>query len=342
VARQAGERAVLEQRWQRRIDLEAQVQAAEAALVAVAADIAAVAPECGVAAGSAEAAVTGLAAWQEERGVRLSALDAARQDWDRLQQALGESTLGTLEADASGLRVTADGLAAGLDPVELEAFTPDELSATHAEQLAATVARLAQQRTRIETSLGSDLRDAPSVAEAEEALDAARRERSRLDRLKDTLERTEKFLQSAQERVHREFAPRLQAEINGPLAAVTGGRYREVFVDPQDLNVRVRTPDQGLREARLLSHGTAEQVYLLLRVAMAEQLTTPGERCPLLLDDITVQSDAVRSRTILETLHGISARTQVILFTQEDDVLAWARDHLAGPGDRLQVLPPVG
>ena len=45
------------------------------------------------------------------------------------------------------------------------------------------------------------------------------------------------------------------------------------------------------REARLLSEGTREQIYLLLRVAMAEHLVTTGETAPLLLDEVTVQSD---------------------------------------------------
>jgi uncharacterized protein YhaN len=103
-------------------------------------------------------------------------------------------------------------------------------------------------------------------------------------------------------------------------------------VDPEDLNVRVRLPNGSLQPAHLLSHGTAEQVYLLLRVAMAERLTKPDEVCPLILDDVTVQSDGERTRTILETLHAVSAERQIILFTQEEDVLSWAETTLAGGG----------
>ena len=116
------------------------------------------------------------------------------------------------------------------------------------------------------------------------------------------------------------------------LSQITGGRYSEVRVDPENLNIRVRLPDGTFQLAELLSHGTAEQVYLLLRVAMAERLTKPEEVCPLILDDVTVQSDGERTRCILETFLTISTERQIILFSQEDDVLAWAEANVANNG----------
>ncbi|MDE0441384.1 MAG: hypothetical protein OXL38_04600 [Gammaproteobacteria bacterium] len=38
---------------------------------------------------------------------------------------------------------------------------------------------------------------------------------------------------------------------------------------------------------------------------------------------------------VLETLLAISESTQVVLFTHEDDVRDWAREHLAEPSDHL-------
>jgi uncharacterized protein YhaN len=103
-----------------------------------------------------------------------------------------------------------------------------------------------------------------------------------------------------------------------------------VRVDPEDLNVRVRLPNGTLQSAHLLSGGTAEQVYLLLRVAMAERLTKPEEVCPLILDDVTDQSDGDRTKSILETLKTISAERQIILFSQEEDVLRWVEENIKG------------
>jgi uncharacterized protein YhaN len=62
------------------------------------------------------------------------------------------------------------------------------------------------------------------------------------------------------------------------------------------------------------------------------------------LDDVTVQADTTRTGALLDLLHAMSRERQVVLFTQEDDVLSWAENHLDAPQDRLVRLspPPVG
>jgi hypothetical protein len=139
-----------------------------------------------------------------------------------------------------------------------------------------------------------------------------------VNRLRETLQLTKEYLAKAQTRVHRNVAPLLAASVSTRLSHVTHGRYADVVVDPQDLMVHVRLPDGASVPAQLLSHGTAEQVYLLLRVAMVERLAKQDEPCPLVMDDITVQSDTQRTTAILETLQMLAGERQIILFTQED------------------------
>ena len=97
----------------------------------------------------------------------------------------------------------------------------------------------------------------------------------------------------------------------------------------------VRSWSGPWREAALLSHGTAEQIYLLLRVALADQLTRPGEVCPLILDDPTPHFDAARTVAVLELPHQLAETRQIVLFSQEREVLAWAEQHLTEPEHRL-------
>ena len=107
-------------------------------------------------------------------------------------------------------------------------------------------------------------------------------------------------------------------------------------MDPASLRVSVKEAATGQwRDARLLSEGTREQIYLLLRVAMAEHLVTTGERAPLLLDEVTAQADGERKRQLLEVLHRLSTERQVILFTHDDEVLAWADGALRVPDDAV-------
>ncbi|MDO8472564.1 MAG: chromosome segregation protein SMC, partial [Dehalococcoidia bacterium] len=146
----------------------------------------------------------------------------------------------------------------------------------------------------------------------------------------------------AQDKVHRTLAPRLRDALKPWLQAVTGGRYTDVTVDPETLMVQVSGDGSSWRNAALLSHGTAEQIYLLLRVAMARLLTKPGEVCPLLFDDVTVHCDPTRQNAILHILHAVSRDQQVILFSQEPETLGWAKEHLSKQRDRLIELASSG
>ena len=88
-----------------------------------------------------------------------------------------------------------------------------------------------------------------------------------------------------------------------------------------------------------MSHGTTEQIYLLLRLALARHLATRSEIAPMILDDITVQSDVNRTEAVMELLREVSCERQVVVFSQEPEVLEWARLRLDRPQDSVQLLP---
>ena len=158
--------------------------------------------------------------------------------------------------------------------------------------------------------------------------------------LDQTLAKTRDLLSAAQDRVHRSLAPLLRDALKPWLHAVTQGRYQDVRVDVETLAVTVSGDGGSWREGSLLSHGTAEQIYLLLRVVMSRHLTKNGETCPLILDDVTVHCDPDRQREILSLLHEVSGKQQVILFSQEPETLAWAEEHLSDVRDQLIELDP--
>ncbi|MFZ0215885.1 MAG: hypothetical protein WAM30_08060, partial [Candidatus Dormiibacterota bacterium] len=172
-----------------------------------------------------------------------------------------------------------------------------------------------------------------SVPEAEEAQRRAEQEVIRVKALDRALQLTKTFLEAAQDRVHRDIAPVLVHTLQRWLPAVTSGRYVDATVDPATLEVRVCGAERAWRDAATLSRGTQEQIYLLLRIAIVEHLTGRGERAPLLLDEVTVHSDEERTASLLGLLHQLAADRQIVLFTQERSVAAWARGHLTAPRD---------
>ncbi|MXW55484.1 MAG: AAA family ATPase [Gemmatimonadales bacterium] len=291
--------------------------------------------QVGVSAEDPEDLAAALERWRAGRERVLEEAGERSKSWDRLQQLLGERTLDEFTGDVEQLRLRAERLRERLGEdvaVDARAGRPTEETLEHlkreAEAAREEVLRAVGQLTEREHHL-------PSVADAEDALAAAEREQARIARLKDTLDCTIGFLEEAQERVLRDIAPILTQTVLEWLPEVTDGRYTGCRIDPENLLVEVRTPGGRWRSAELLSHGTAEQIYLLLRFALSRHLTGEGETCPLILDDVVGASDAVRKQAVLETLHALARSTQVILFTHEDDVRNWAGENLAEPDGRL-------
>lgn len=306
-----------------------------------AAALRAAAGAAGVPAGEPVDQVEGLAEWRQRRQERVAMQERLGARWDELQQVLAGRSVAELRELAEQSRAEADMLAAAVDAellaaVRMESPSADRIGRFEEE---ARAARAARDTARGEMQQREA--DLPSVVGAEEDLEAAERELAHVQRLDETLRTTVEFLQRAEERVHRDIAPVLKATVLAWLPRVTGGRYDDCKVNPESLEVDVRGGAGPWRAASYLSRGTAEQVYLLLRLALAQRLTAPDEPCPMILDDVVAACDAGRKLAVLETLQAISRETQVILFTHEDDVLAWAKQHLAEPDDRVVTLPPA-
>ena len=267
---------------------------------------------------------------------------------DRLVQLVGAALLliscglaiiGIGRRDAKATGAALDELSAAENAIAAD--RERRIRAAHEAQTAAFQAYEAAARSASEAraQLDERMRGLRSVAETEEALALAEADLARVEDLERVLELTRSFLLRAQERVHRSVAPRLAEEISRWLPRITDGRYVQALVDPATLAIGVRESSGPWREAALLSHGTAEQVYLLLRVALADQLTRQGELCPLILDDPTPHFDAERTVAMLDLLFQFAESRQVVLFSQEVEVLAWAERHLVEPRHRLWRLP---
>ena len=319
-----------------RVALEESAAQAQRTAAETEAGLRAVASQVGAAGDGMEpqALVGRLVAWQGERAAEARAREEAILEWQELQGLLGTGTLADLQAEAAQRAESASRLGHPSGPQEQVGDV--EAAEQEAERA------LVQARQAVDALTG-ELRvlkaDLPEVTEAEERVDAARRELERVRELAEVIDQTLALLQTAERRVHRDLAPVLAASIQRWLPTVSGGAYLEAGVNPRDLSVEVKEARTGQwRDARLLSEGTREQIYLLLRVAMAEHLVTTAETAPLLLDEVTVQSDGTRKRELLGVLHALSAERQVVLFTHDDDVISWAAKALDPARDKLVKL----
>ena len=72
-------------------------------------------------------------------------------------------------------------------------------------------------------------------------------------------------------------------------------------------------PDAAMHRARFLSGGTADELYLSVRLAVCRLLLP--EDAPILLDDALVMFDDDRLRLALHLLRREAETRQILLFT---------------------------
>jgi exonuclease SbcC len=119
-------------------------------------------------------------------------------------------------------------------------------------------------------------------------------------------------------RRHREKA-------QGPVVALaseyfkvmTGGRFARLLVDADDDKpVLLAQPAEGKAvPISALSEGTADQLYLALRLAALEVQRSPDRVMPLVLDDVFMTSDDERAANMFIALEKFAAQCQVLVFT---------------------------
>jgi uncharacterized protein YhaN len=170
---------------------------------------------------------------------------------------------------------------------------------------------------------------APDLAALEEAVAAARAEVERLEGLDRAFRLAIDTVQRLTHEAHQAFARRLEQYAAGALTTITGGRYNEIFVDPTSLAVRVRVPETGaIHDLDVLSAGTRDQIYLLVRFAMTRMFAEGLELPPQLLDDPFAFWDASRIERCLPIIAQNAFGVQTLLFTASRELAEAA--HAAG------------
>jgi uncharacterized protein YhaN len=154
---------------------------------------------------------------------------------------------------------------------------------------------------------------APHVADLDDELvhltgvrDKALQQLRALELAAATIEETTKA-------VHEALAPRLSQALTARLQQLTAGRYHAADVEASRFEVSLLGPERPeYVPLSLVSHGTRDQVSLLLRIALAEALGS-GESIPLILDEPLLTSDDDRQMRALRFLSDLAQDQQVIL-----------------------------
>ena len=143
-------------------------------------------------------------------------------------------------------------------------------------------------------------------------LDAVNKRISRLEAYSKAIELAQDALYQATLALQRRFSPRITKRAQQLFAHLTGNRYPRITMS-EDMSLKTAAENEdNLQELRRRSEGTIDQLYLALRLAVAEELTPDA---PLVLDDALARFDDQRLAAAMEILQQSAENKQVILFT---------------------------
>lgn len=186
-----------------------------------------------------------------------------------------------------------------------------------------TVTHLQQQIAQVQGRLDAG-RDAQAlgdqIARLEEELARQQAEYAALRLSLDAL-------QAANTTLQNRFSPELGRRAAEIFADMTGSTWSHILLDREFHLSAESGSDPTRRSVQLLSAGTADQLYLAVRLAICEMILPPEQNPPLILDDALLTFDDARLSTTLDYLTRLGAQRQILLFTCQGREAALLRDR---------------
>jgi uncharacterized protein YhaN len=231
-----------------------------------------------------------------------------QEEYDRIAVGLIErnalSDVGQVEEEASGY---------GLDSLQSEiASSEDRLKALQDEvfRTGGEHGKLLQEFDHLQSSDESTLQ----AQKAEDALARLRPAVAQYLRLRLASE----VLQRAIDLYREKHQGPVLNRASDLFSRLTLGEYDSLTTgfggDDKQVLLAIRKNREQV-EVEGLSDGTRDQLYLALRLAAIEHHVETVSPCPVILDDILINSDDGRASAALQVIGDLAKRTQVLFFT---------------------------
>ena len=247
------------------------------------------------------------------------ALSDARRSRDTLADARRTAREAAVGRDALQSQLSEEDLTRPPMPVSPISGGSVELELSQAQTA------LADARSRYDHLLGR-IRGLDRSSDLADQLSQKQEELARLQQEYDAIALAMTALEQANIILKNRFSPALGARAAEIFSALTDGRYDKVLLS-QDMALSAeQSGDPMSRSIRLLSQGTADQLYLAVRLAICGMVLPEEKHVPLILDDALVSFDDRRLRAALDVLLAESEQRQILLFTCQTR----ERDYLAG------------
>lgn len=174
-----------------------------------------------------------------------------------------------------------------------------------------SAARLQQQIAQVQGQLAA-------LGGAEDAPQRIARKQEQLHRLQgeyDSLALALDVLRSANTTLQNRFSPELGRRAAEIFADMTGSPWSHILLDREFRLSAEAGSDPTRRSVQLLSSGTADQLYLAVRLAICEMVLPAEQNAPLILDDALLTFDDERLHKTLDYLVRLGEQRQILLFS---------------------------
>ena len=215
------------------------------------------------------------------------------------------------------------GSAPGIEKFKKEVTSEsDPMTTDHSiDELENEITQLERKRSTIMQDIGAKANQI-SELEKNERLGELRLEEENLKaRLQEALSEwsvnalCHTLLYKAMTIYERERQPFVLKHAGRYLDKITRSRYVRVIKKADGNRLVVETPEGLQKSVSALSRGTAEQLYLSMRLAFIKEYANRVGTLPLIVDDILVNFDPQRAKTTIRLLNEVSEENQIIMFT---------------------------
>ena len=109
--------------------------------------------------------------------------------------------------------------------------------------------------------------------------------------------------------------PAVLEEASLAFARITDGVYERILQDADSQSIVVAGRHGERKRPEELSRGTAEQLYLCIRLGLASEFARRSASLPIIMDDVLVNFDPQRARAVANELALFSSGRQILVFT---------------------------
>ncbi|MBU4318410.1 MAG: AAA family ATPase [Proteobacteria bacterium] len=222
---------------------------------------------------------------------------------------------------------------------EVRSVDPDGMEG-ELKTLSDQIDQLSQEKSALDQTIGSERTELGKMDGSAKAADLAEEMQNLLGRLGNDVEQyarltlADKVLARAIEQFRDKHQGPILIKASELFTRMTGNSFEGIRAEfeenGQPVLVGLRSGSKDIVRVEGMSEGTADQLFLALRLAALEAYVEKNEPLPFIVDDILIKFDDERAVASLKELAELSKKTQVIYFTHQRHMVELAEKNIHG------------